>query len=174
MWHCRWSFYAYLTAKGRLRSFLYGIPACFGALALAVVEADGLTLGIGTAMMVLACHRDFDTRKMRRGAVVGVMFFAWAYAMHCIRAITFTQGRRLDSGQVRRTPAGLPAGDCLPGHLGGGCAWRAHRGKPEISLCMLGRVLTVLLLAAGAGLFVLATFLAGIPQPGGAGQFLCL
>ena len=163
-------FYAYLTAKGRLRSFLYGIPACFGALALAVVEADGLTLGIGTAMMVLACHRDFDTRKMRRGAVVGVMFFAWAYAMHCIRAITFTQGGVSILGKFGEPRLAFPLGiACLV--IWAALAWRAHRGKPEISLCMLGRGLTVLLLAAGAGLFVLANFWPGFPSLGALDNF---
>ena len=163
-------FYAYLTAKGRLRSFLYGIPACFGALALAVVEADGLTLGIGTAIMVLACHRDFDTRKMRRGAVVGVMFFAWAYAMHCIRAITFTQGGVSILGKFGEPRLAFPLGiACLV--IWAALAWRAHRGKPEISLCMLGRVLTVLLLAAGAGLFVLANFWPGFPSLGALDNF---
>ncbi|WP_294497655.1 O-antigen ligase family protein [uncultured Gemmiger sp.] len=158
-------FYAYLTAKGRLRTLLYGIPACFGALALAVVDAEGLTLGIGTAMMVLACHRDFDTRKMRRGAVVGVMFFAWAAWMHWMRRSVYTQGGTSLLAKFGEIRLALPLGlACLA--IWAVLAWRACRGRPEVSLCLLGRVLTVLLLAAGAGLFLLANLWPGFPSLG--------
>ena len=163
-------FYAFLTAKGRRRTVLYGIPACFGALALAVVDAEGLTLGIGTAMMVLACHKDFDTKKMRRGAVVGVMFFAWAAWMHWMRRSVYTQGGTSLLARFGELTLALPLGlACLA--IWAGLAWRAHRGRPEVSLCLLGRVLTAVLLAAGAGVFLLANLWPDFPSLGGLDNF---
>ena len=38
-------FYAFLVARGVRHTVLYGIPAFFGGLALAVVDAEGLALG---------------------------------------------------------------------------------------------------------------------------------
>ena len=42
-------FYAFLVARGVRHTLFYGVPAFFGGLALAVVDAEGLTLGIGAA-----------------------------------------------------------------------------------------------------------------------------
>lgn len=50
-------FYAWLTAKGRAQNIAYGIPMVFGGLALAVVDAEALTLGVVAAAMVLVCHK---------------------------------------------------------------------------------------------------------------------
>ena len=125
-------FYAFLTAEGRARTIGYAIPAAFGALALAVVDAEGLTLGIGAAMMVLACHKDFDTKKMRRGALVGVMFFAWAAWMHYMRRSVYTQGGTSLLAKFGEIKLALPLGIlCLL--IWAGLAWRARKGKPEVS-----------------------------------------
>lgn len=163
-------FYAFLTAQGRLRTVLYGIPACFGALALAVVDAEGLTLGIGTAMMVLACHKDFDTKKMRRGAVVGVLFFAWAAWMHWMRANVRSQGGTSILAKFGDIRLALPLGLVCLG-IWAGLAWRAHKGRPEISLCRLGRVLTSVVLGAGALVFLLANLWPGFPSLGALDNF---
>lgn len=158
-------FYAFLTAKGRARTIGYAIPAAFGALALAVVDAEGLTLGIGTAMMILACHRDFDTKKMRRGALVGVMFFAWAAWMHYMRRSVYTQGGTSLLAKFGELQLALPLGiACLA--IWAGLAWRARRGRPELSLCLLGRVLTGVLLGGGLLVFLLANLVPGFPSLG--------
>ena len=166
-------FYAFLTAKGRRRTVLYGIPACFGALALAVVDAEGLTLGIGTAMMVLACHKDFDTKKMRRGAVVGVMFFAWAAWMHWMRRSVYTQGGTSLLARFGELTLALPLGlACLA--IWAGLAWRAHRGRAG-SLPLPAGPGADGGAAGGRGRGVFAGKpLAGFSQPGRAGQLLCL
>ncbi len=158
-------FYAFLTAKGRARTIGYDIPAAFGALALAVVDAEGLTLGIGAAMMILACHKDFDTKKMRRGAIVGVMFFAWAAWMHYMRRSVYTQGGTSLLAKFGEIKLALPLGlACLL--IWAGLAWRAHKGKPEISLCLLGRVMTAVVLGGGLLVFLLANLVPGFPSLG--------
>lgn len=158
-------FYAFLTAKGRARTIGYAIPATFGALALAVVDAEGLTLGIGAAMMILACHKDFDTKKMRRGAIVGVMFFAWAAWMHYMRRSVYTQGGTSLLAKFGEIRLALPLGlACLL--IWAGLAWRAHKGKPEISLCLLGRVMTAVVLGGGVLVFLLANLVPGFPSLG--------
>ncbi|HJD20267.1 MAG TPA: O-antigen ligase family protein [Candidatus Gemmiger faecigallinarum] len=163
-------FYAFLTAEGRARTVGFAAPACFGALALAVVDAEGLTLGIGAAMMVLACHKDFDTKMMRRGALIGVMFFAWAAWMHWMRATVYTQGGTSLLARFGELKLALPLElVCLA--IWAGLAWRARRGRPEVSLCRLGRVLTVLVLAAGAALFLLANLWPGFPSLGSLDNF---
>src|SRR5699024_3851492 len=45
-------FYAFLVARGPRHTLFYGVPAFFGGLALAVVDAEGLALGIGAAVLV--------------------------------------------------------------------------------------------------------------------------
>src|SRR5699024_5690875 len=79
-------FYAYLHAEGPRRTALYAVPMVFGALAMAVVDAEALTLGIVAAAMILVCHRDFTTRTVRRGAWIGISFFLCAGWMHLMRA----------------------------------------------------------------------------------------
>lgn len=158
-------FYAFLTAKGRARTIGYGVPAAFGALALAVVDAEGLTLGIGAAMMVLACHRDFDTKKLRRGALVGVMFFAWAAWMHYMRRSVYTQGGTSLLARFGEIRLALPLGLlCLV--IWAVLAWRAYKGKPEISACFLGRVLTGTVLGGGILVFLLANLMPEFPSLG--------
>ena len=65
-------FYAFLVARGARHTVFYGVPAFFGGLALAVVDADGLALGIGAAVLVLLCQKIFTTRTLRRLMVIGM------------------------------------------------------------------------------------------------------
>lgn len=85
-------FYAFLAARGVRHTVLYGIPAFFGGLALAVVDAEGLALGIGAAVLVLLCQKDFTTRTLRRVAVIGAFFFFNAGWMQYMRTHVYTQG----------------------------------------------------------------------------------
>ena len=85
-------FYAFLVARGVRHTILYGIPAFFGGLALAVVDAEGLALGIGAAVLVLLCQRMFTTRTLRRLAVIGGFFFFHAGWMQYMRPHVYTQG----------------------------------------------------------------------------------
>ena len=85
-------FYAFLVARGVRHTVLYGIPAFFGGLALAVVDAEGLALGIGAAVLVLLCQRMFTTRTLRRLAVIGGFFFFHAGWMQYMRTHVYTQG----------------------------------------------------------------------------------
>lgn len=166
-------FYAFLTAKGRARTIGYAIPAAFGALALAVVDAEGLTLGIGAAMMILACTKDFDTKKMRRGAIVGVMFFAWGRLDALYAAVGLYPGRDLAAGKVRRASSGPAPGACLPADLGGACLAGAQGQAGNFPLSAgPGHD------RRGAGRRRAGVF-AGqpgsrFPLPGQAGQLLCL
>ncbi len=64
-------FYAFLVARGPRHTVFYGIPAFFGGLALAVVDAEGLMLGVGVAALVLICQKNFTTCTLRRLAVIG-------------------------------------------------------------------------------------------------------
>ena len=50
-------------------------------------------LGIGAAVMVLVCHKNFTTRHLRRAALISAAFFGWAAWMHYMRASVYTQGR---------------------------------------------------------------------------------
>ena len=85
-------FYAFLAARGVRHTVFYGIPAFFGGLALAVVDAEGLALGIGVAVLVLICQKTFTTRTLRRLAVIGAFFFFHAGWMQYMRTHVYTQG----------------------------------------------------------------------------------
>ena len=85
-------FYQFLNAKDTRTAVWTGIPAAFGALALAVVDSEALALGIGAAVMVLVCHKNFTTRHLRRAALISAAFFGWAAWMHYMRASVYTQG----------------------------------------------------------------------------------
>jgi len=85
-------FYQFLNAKDTRNAVWTGIPAAFGALALAVVDSEALALGIGAAVMVLVCHKNFTTRHLRRAALISAAFFGWAAWMHYMRASVYTQG----------------------------------------------------------------------------------
>ena len=85
-------FYQFLNAKDTRTAVWTGIPAAFGALALAVVDSEALALDIGAAVMVLVCHKNFTTRHLRRAALISAAFFGWAAWMHYMRASVYTQG----------------------------------------------------------------------------------
>ena len=85
-------FYAFLVARGPRHTVFYGIPAFFGGLALAVVDAEGLMLGVGVAALVLICQKNFTTRTLRRLAVIGAFFFFHAGWMQYMRTHVYTQG----------------------------------------------------------------------------------
>ncbi len=154
-------FYAFLVARGARHTVFYGVPAFFGALALAVVDADGLALGIGAAVLVLLCQKIFTTRTVRRLAVIGMFFFADAGWMQYMRTHVYTQG-------------GKPILASFGHHAQIGfavCAvvWAvlffALRSR-EVPLWKAGRVLTAVVVGLGVALVVLANFMPGFPSLG--------
>lgn len=164
-------FYAWLTAKGRARNIAYGIPMVFGGLALAVVDAEALTLGVVVAAMVLVCHKNFDTRMVRRGALIGLSFFAWAAWMHHMRATVYTQGGRSLLSHFGDWQLAVP-GMIFCAAVWALLYWRARRGKPERSLCTVGRVMTAVCVAAVVLLFLLANLWQGFPSLGKLDDYL--
>lgn len=154
-------FYAFLVARGVRHTMFYGIPAFFGALALAVVDADGLALGIGAAVLVLICQRIFTTRTLRRLAVVGMFFFADAGWMQYMRTHVYTQGGKpilASFGHYAQVGFAVCA-----------AVWAvlffALHGR-EIPLWKAGRVLAAVVVSLGVVLVVLANFLRGFPSLG--------
>lgn len=85
-------FWMFLSARGPRRTVAFGIPAFMGGLALAVVDADGLLLGLTAAAAVLVCGKGFTTRILRRMMVLGMAFFFWAGFMQYWREHVYTQG----------------------------------------------------------------------------------
>ena len=154
-------FYAFLTARGVRHTVLYGIPAFFGGLALAVVDAEGLALGIGAAVLVLLCQKDFTTRTLRRVAVIGAFFFFNAGWMQYMRTHVYTQG-------------GKPMLAAL-GHVGWTgffvclAVWAVlyfgMRGR-EIPLYKAGRAVAGVMLLGAVVLALLANFWPGFPSLG--------
>ena len=154
-------FYAFLTARGVRHTVLYGIPAFFGGLALAVVDAEGLALGIGAAVLVLLCQKDFTTRTLRRVAVSGAFFFFNAGWMQYMRTHVYTQG-------------GKPMLAAL-GHVGWTgffvclAVWAVLyfglRGR-EIPLYKAGRAVAGVMLLGAVVLALLANFWPGFPSLG--------
>lgn len=154
-------FYAFLTARGVRHTVLYGIPAFFGGLALAVVDAEGLALGIGAAVLVLLCQKDFTTRTLRRVAVIGAFFFFNAGWMQYMRTHVYTQG-------------GKPMLAAL-GHVGWTgffvclAVWAVLyfglRGR-EIPLYKAGRAVAGVMLLGAVVLALLANFWPGFPSLG--------
>ena len=154
-------FYAFLVARGARHTVFYGVPAFFGGLALAVVDADGLALGVGAAVLVLLCQKIFTTRTLRRLMVIGMFFFADAGWMQYMRTHVYTQG-------------GKPILAAFGHYAQGGfavCAvvWAvlffALRSR-EIPLWKAGRVLTAIAVTLGVVLVVLANFMPGFPSLG--------
>lgn len=154
-------FYAFLVARGVRHTLFYGVPAFFGGLALAVVDAEGLALGIGAAVLVLICQKMFTTRTLRRMAVIGAFFFFHAGWMQYMRTHVYTQG-------------GKPMLAAL-GHMGlEGLAvctilWAVLRfglhGR-EIPLWKAGRVVAAVAVTAIVLLYALANFWPGFPSLG--------
>ena len=154
-------FYAFLAARGVRHTVLYGIPAFFGGLALAVVDAEGLALGIGAAVLVLLCQKDFTTRTLRRVAVIGAFFFFNAGWMQYMRTHVYTQGGKpmlAALGHVGRTGFFV----CL-------AVWAVLyfglRGR-EIPLYKAGRAVAGVMLLGAVVLALLANFWPGFPSLG--------
>ena len=154
-------FYAFLVARGARHTVFYGIPAFFGALALAVVDADGLALGIGAAVLVLICQRIFTTRTLRRLAVIGMFFFADAGWMQYMRTHVYTQGGKpILAAFGHYAQAGFAVCAAVWAVL-----FFALRGR-ELPLWKAGRVLAAVVVSLGVVLVVLANFLPGFPSLG--------
>ena len=154
-------FYAFLAARGVRHTVFYGIPAFFGGLALAVVDAEGLALGIGAAVLVLLCQKDFTTRTLRRVAVIGAFFFFNAGWMQYMRTHVYTQGGKpmlAALGHVGRTGFFV----CL-------AVWAVLyfglRGR-EIPLYKAGRAVAGVMLLGAVVLALLANFWPGFPSLG--------
>ena len=154
-------FYAFLVARGARHTVLYGVPAFFGGLALAVVDADGLALGIGAAVLVLLCQKIFTTRTLRRLMVIGMFFFADAGWMQYMRTHVYTQG-----GKPILAAFGHYA---QVGFAVCAVVWAvlffALRSR-EIPLWKAGRVLAAIAVTLGVVLVVLANFMPGFPSLG--------
>lgn len=154
-------FYAFLVARGVRHTVFYGIPAFFGGLALAVVDADGLALGIGAAVLVLICQKIFTTHTLRRLMVIGMFFFADAGWMQYMRTHVYTQG-----GKPILAAFGHYA---QIGFAVCAVVWVVlllTLKDREIPLWKAGRVLAALAVVLGAVLVVLANFWPGFPSLG--------
>ena len=154
-------FYAFLVARGPRHTVFYGIPAFFGGLALAVVDAEGLMLGVGVAALVLICQKNFTTRTLRRLAVIGTFFFFHAGWMQYMRTHVYTQGGKpmlAALGHVAQRGFVV----CL-------VVWAALyfglRGR-ELPLYRPGRVLAGGIVAGAAVLTLLANCVPGFPSLG--------
>lgn len=154
-------FYAFLAARGVRHTVFYGIPAFFGGLALAVVDAEGLTLGIGVAVLVLICQETFTTRTLRRLAVIGTFFFFHAGWMQYMRTHVYTQGGKpmlAALGHVAQIGFVL----CL---VLWAALWFGLRGR-EVPLYKLGRAVAGVAVAGAAVLVVLANSWPNFPSLG--------
>jgi O-antigen ligase len=157
-------FYYFLAADGRRVTALRGIPAVFGTLALTVVDAEGLLLGVGTAFLILICHRNFTTKQLRRIAFLGATFFAWSWMMNAMRASVYTQGGTPMLGKLGEPQRAIPGiVICVAIWL---VLWAVRRGKAELELWKGGRVLTAVLLAGTALIFMLRNLMPGFPSLG--------
>ena len=154
-------FYAFLVARGARHTVLYGVPAFFGGLALAVVDADGLALGIGAAVLVLLCQKIFTTRTLRRLMVIGMFFFADAGWMQYMRTHVYTQGGKpILAAFGHYAQAGFAVCAAVWAVL-----FFTLRSR-EIPLWKAGRVLTAIAVTLGVVLVVLANFMPGFPSLG--------
>ena len=154
-------FYAFLVARGARHTVLYGVPAFFGGLALAVVDADGLALGIGAAVLVLLYQKIFTTRTLRRLMVIGMFFFADAGWMQYMRTHVYTQGGKPILAAFGHY-AQLGFAVCA-------VVWAvlffALRSR-EIPLWKAGRVLAAIAVTLAVVLVVLANIMPGFPSLG--------
>lgn len=154
-------FYAFLVARGARHTVFYGVPAFFGGLALAVVDADGLALGIGAAVLVLLCQKIFTTRTLRRLMVIGMFFFADAGWMQYMRTHVYTQGGKPILAAFGHY-AQLGFAVCA-------VVWAVlffTLRSREIPLWKAGRVLAAIAVTLGVVLVVLANFMPGFPSLG--------
>ena len=132
---------------------------------LAAAGIGTLALGIGAAVMVLVCHKNFTTRHLRRAALISAAFFGWAAWMHYMRASVYTQGGTALLAKLGAWQVALP---CMAASL---LLWLvlfvlAHKGiAAQAPLYLPGRVITIAVLAVGALAFVLANAMPNLPLP---------
>ncbi|WP_455501931.1 O-antigen ligase family protein [Gemmiger sp.] len=154
-------FYAFLVARGARHTVFYGIPAFFGGLALAVVDAEGLALGIGVAVLVLICQKMFTTRTLRRLAVIGAFFFFHAGWMQYMRTHVYTQGGKPMLAALGHV-AQIGFFSCL-------ALWAVLyfglRGR-EVPLYKVGRAAAGVVVVGAAVLALLANCMPGFPSLG--------
>ena len=159
------------VGAGRLLRRLYdgvvhrrGLPGCAGLCPAKTaqrpyVDADGLALGIGAAVLVLLCQKIFTTRTLRRLMVIGMFFFADAGWMQYMRTHVYTQG-----GKPILAAFGHYA---QVGFAVCAAVWAvlffALRSR-EIPLWKAGRVLTAIAVTLGVVLVVLANYMPGFPS----------
>ena len=148
--------YGFLTVRDRRQLLALAVPALAGMLALDIVNAEGLLLGVGTAALVCVCCRGFCTLHLRRALLLGAAFFAWAGAMDALRARFRVYG-------AAPLPAVLGRW-ALPGCLACLAAWALLGRCRDRALHVAGRVLTGTLLTAAALGIVLANCWPGWPQ----------
>ena len=154
-------FYAFLVARGARHTVFYGVPAFFGGLALAVVDADGLALGIGAAVLVLLYQKIFTTRTLRRLMVIGMFFFADAGWMQYMRTHVYTQGGKPILAAFGHY-AQLGFAVCA-------VVWAVlffTLRSREIPLWKAGRVLAAIAVTLAVVLVVLANIMPGFPSLG--------
>ena len=161
-------FYAFLNAEGPRRTALYAPAAVFGALALAVVDAEGLALGVGAALVVLVCSKSINTKKLGRLLLIGAAFFGWAALMYHMRRTVYTQGGTAILAGFGRPQLALPcAAVCLLGWL----AFLLWRRLHKPGACPV-RIYHITRIAVAAGgiitvvLFLLANFWPAYPGLG--------
>ena len=162
-------FWMFLSARGLRRTVAFGIPAFMGGLALAVVDADGLLLGLTAAAAVLVCGKGFTSRILRRMMVLGMAFFFWAGFMQYWREHVYTQG-----GTPLLAAFGTIA---LAGFCVCAAVWLAllvleKRFHKVLPLYRPARVLAALAAAALVLLLVWANVLPGYPGLGPLDGFL--
>ena len=154
-------FYAFLVARGARHTVFYGVPAFFFFFSLAEVDADGLALGIGAAVLVLLCQKIFTTRTLRRLMVIGMFFFADAGWMQYMRTHVYTQGGKPILAAFGHY-AQLGFAVCA-------VVWAvlffALRSR-EIPLWKAGRVLAAIAVKLAVVLVVLANIMPGFPSLG--------
>ena len=129
------------------------------------MDSEALALGIGAAVMVLVCHKNFTTRHLRRAALISAAFFGWAAWMHYMRASVYTQGGTALLAKLGAWQVALP---CMAASL---LLWLvlfglARKGiAAQAPLYLPGRVITIAVLAVGALAFVLANAMPNLPLP---------
>ena len=155
-------FYAFLVARGPRHTVFYGIPAFFGGLALAVVDAEGLMLGVGVAALVLICQKNFTTRTLRRLAVIGGVLLLPRRMDAVYAHPRLHPGRQADAGGAG--PCWRSAG-LWSAFVGLGRADFGLRGR-ELPLYRPGRVLAGGIVASAAVLTLLANCVPGFPSLG--------
>ncbi len=154
-------FYAFLVARGVRHTILYGIPAFFGGLALAVVDAEGARWhrrsGAGAALPEDVHHPHAAAAGGHRRVLLLPRGGDAVHAHPCLRRAESQCWRAL----------GRNGGE--PGLCSALSFWAALRfglrGR-EVPLYRLGRCVAAAVVATAAVLFLLANLWPGFPSLG--------